>query len=108
MLPVQREALVVLVHVFADGDDLPQRENRWWWALFMQWGLGPSPGFNYSLATERNTSALTLFTRQSYAAAKTEPAAAKKILLLQPPAAATHETMHRFTYSPYTIPAAHK
>ena len=27
MLPVQREALVVLVHVFADGDDLPQREN---------------------------------------------------------------------------------
>ena len=77
----------------------------------LQWGLGPSPGFNYSLATERqHIRPHPVYKTVLYAAAKTEPkvlsyAAAKKaILLLQPPAAATH----RFTYSPYTIPAAHK
>jgi len=80
----------------------------------LQWGLGRDSvrvrGSTIALPQRDNTSALTLFTRQSYAAAKTEPkvlsyaAAKKEILLLQPPAAATH----RFTYSPYTIPAAHK
>ena len=66
----------------------------------LQWGLGRDSvrvrGSTIALPQRDNTSALTLFTRQSYAAAKTEPkvlsyAAAKKAIyfccshLLQPP-----------------------